>query len=28
MIPARLREIGFDFEHPDLEAGLRWAITN
>jgi uncharacterized protein len=28
MIPARLRETGFEFEHPQLEGGLKWAIAN
>jgi uncharacterized protein (TIGR01777 family) len=28
MVPARLLETGFEFEHPQLEAGLRWAIAN
>jgi uncharacterized protein (TIGR01777 family) len=28
MVPARLQEIGFEFEHQELEVGLRWAISN
>lgn len=28
MLSTRLQESGFEFEHPELEAALRWAIAN
>jgi NAD dependent epimerase/dehydratase family enzyme len=28
MLSTKLQESGFEFEHPELDAALRWAIAN